>query len=100
MELIVDYDRLKELGSEINEEEEKIEECLSNLLKISEDFKNCWKGKDFEEFISNIETYISNEKESAKRIKTFGDILSKVSDNYREKDYEWLNRLKEKEQDE
>ena len=31
------------------------------------------------------------------KINILGDVIDRVADNYREKDLEWLNKLKEKE---
>ena len=99
MNLIVDYDKLEDVGKEISEEEIKLENSLTNIEKILMELKDCWKGKDSEQFISNATEYIQNEKEKAKRVNILGEVVSKVAGNYRDKDYEWLDRLKEKEQE-
>ena len=61
MNLIVDYDKLEDVGKEISEEEIKLENSLTNIEKILMELKDCWKGKDSEQFISNATEYIQNE---------------------------------------
>ncbi len=94
MNLIVDYDRLKDIGTNTCEKEVKIQESLVRIQKILNDLDLCWKGKDCDEFLISAEDIIDNEKEKAKRIKVLGEVITTVSENYKKKDYDWLNKLK------
>ena len=59
-----------------------------------EEISSCWGGPDSLTFITDSSNYIKSLDSSVKNLKSIGTLIRKVSNIYKDKDYEWENQIK------
>ncbi len=95
MELKVKYDELEEIGKFLTSKSNELNTCFDNLKSIINSIDDGWKGKDSETFVKEANEYMDKKEDSFKKVEDMGKILTVISNNYKNKDREWANAVKE-----
>ncbi len=94
MELVVNYNRINEIGNKLLVENEELVNTLSDILKIIYELKDGWDGPDCENFQIISTTYVKNLENITNRIQYVGEFLKKASNTYHNIDTKWLSSMK------
>ena len=94
MKLTVKYDDLETVGKSFKNKNEELKEILDNIQALIDDIPNAWQGVDSEIFVHNATEYIKIEKEKRKRVEVLGELVTRASGNYKNKDTEWEDKVK------
>jgi uncharacterized protein YukE len=94
VKLNVVYDELETVGNNLKVDNEELKEILDNIQGIIDDVPNAWKGIDSEIFVHNATEYIKLEKEKRKKVEVLGELITRISGNYKNKDTEWEDKMK------
>ena len=95
MELVVDYNKIKDIGDQVLNKNEELTSTLSEIIKIIYELSNGWSGPDCENFQIVSITYIKNLEKITNRIQYIGEFLKKASSNYQEFDTGWKSTMQE-----
>ena len=94
MELIANYNRIRDIGNQVLAENEELVNALSDILKIIYEITNGWEGPDSENFQIVSMTYIKNLESITNRIQYVGEFLKKASSTYQRIDTDWNSTMK------
>lgn len=93
MKLIVNYDNLRDVSSDIRELDERIQNIHNEIQNLCDRIPEYWTGKDSDEFVSKFTDFINNEKYEEKEIENLSVLLDKVCDVYQNKNEEWGSEM-------
>ena len=94
MELVADYNKIRDIGDKVLIENEELVNTLSDLLKIIYEINNGWSGPDSENFQIISTKYIKNLENITNRIEYVGEFLKKASSTYQKIDTDWNSTVK------
>ena len=94
MDFSVNYEKLQEIGEYIATKAEEIDTTLGEMKNITKEIKEAWNGVDSNIFINKMEKRIENTKLNNEKIKKMSAIIGTINNNYKDKDLEWHNKIK------
>ena len=89
MKLIVNYDNLRDVSSDIRELDERIQNIHKEIQSLCDRVHDYWTGTDSDVFVSKFTDFINNEKIEEKEIENLSVLLDKICDVYQNKNEEW-----------
>ncbi|MBR1385639.1 MAG: WXG100 family type VII secretion target [Bacilli bacterium] len=99
MNLKVNYEELLETGKFVIEIDAEIQQIFNELKNIINSVSSSWSGNDSDTFIEEANKYIDEQMENRKKIELLGNLIVTLSNNYKNKDNEFLNTVKKGEID-
>ena len=99
MNLKVNYEELLETGKFVIQKDVEIQQILNELKNIINSVSSSWSGTDSDTFIEEANKYIDEQMENRKKIELLGNLIVTLSNNYKNKDNEFLNVVKKGEID-
>jgi uncharacterized protein YukE len=93
MNLNVNYEELRSLGSFVENKYEEINKLFDEISDLISDVDKNWKGNDASVFVTKANHYISKEKATNEKVKDISTILNKVSEKYEGTDKEFYEKM-------
>ena len=93
MKLIVNYDNLRDVSSDIRELDERIQNIHKEIQGLCDRVHDYWTGVDSDNFVNNFTNYINKEKFEEQEIENLSVLLDKICDVYQNKNEEWGSNM-------
>ena len=89
MKLIVNYDNLRDLSSDIREIDDRIQSIHKKIQELCDRVPEYWTGVDSDTFVSKFTDFINKEIYEEKEIENLSILLDKICNVYQNKNEEW-----------
>lgn len=94
MKLNVKYDELEKTGKYITSKNEELKKSFEKLQDIINKLNGAWDGQDYEVFKDKATAIIKEQQEKRQDVEILGEIITIVSNNYKDKDEAWEEKIK------
>lgn len=94
MNLKVNYNEINNIGKFVSQKDSELKAKFDEVLALFTSVSDSWKGADSQNFVSKSTTFVNNQIQERERLARLGQVISKVSQMYSEKDVEWESQMK------